>query len=96
MDPYDAMEERARLADRADAERRARRADWIRRARRSGAWTEIEQLRDLVRRLAAAYRVSDPCNLDLLCEALAAVEAMPPPPWEAPAEKSTRTPSAMI
>ena len=81
-DPYDVMEEHARLADRADAERRARRAAWIKRARRAGRWGEVDQLRDLVRRLTAAYEVAGADNLDLLREALAAVEAMPPPPWE--------------
>ena len=86
MDPYDAMEEHARLADQADAERRAKRAAWIKRARR-GRWGEVEQLRDLVRRLTAAYAHeygSGSCNHALLCEALAAVEAMPPPPWDNP------------
>lgn len=81
-DPWDIMEERVRLADRADAERRARRAAWIKRARRAGRWGEVDQLRDLVRRLTAAYEVAGADNLDLLREALAAVEAMPPPPWE--------------
>ena len=81
-DPWDIMEEHARLADRADAERSARRAAWIKRARRAGRWGEVEQLRDLVRRLTAAYEVAGPCNMDLLREAIAAVDAMPPPPWE--------------
>ena len=87
MYPYDAMEEHARLADQADAERRAKRAAWIKRARRAGRWGEVEQLRDLVRRLTDAYAQeygSGSCNLDLLREALAAVEAMPPPPWDNP------------
>ena len=87
MDPYDAMEEHARLADQADAERRAKRAAWIKRARRARRWGEVEQLRDLVRRLTDAYAQeygSGSCNHALLREALAAVEAMPPPPWDNP------------
>lgn len=82
-DPWDVLEEHARLADRADAERRARRAAWIKRARRAGRWGEVEQLRDLVRRLTASYQAGAD-NMDLLREALATVEAMPPPPWDVP------------
>lgn len=50
-------------------------------------WGEVEQLRDLVRRLTDAYAQeygSGGCNHALLREALAAVEAMPPPPWDNP------------
>lgn len=86
-DPWDIMEEHERLAAEEDARRRNRRDDWIRRAKSAGQWGEVEQLRDLVRRLTDAYAQeygSGSCNHALLREALAAVEAMPPPPWDGP------------
>jgi len=81
-DPYDQLAESERRAGEADARRSARRAAWIRRAEADGRWGEVERLRDLVRRLAGAYQATGAPNSDLLREALDAVRAMPPPPWE--------------
>ena len=84
-DPYEEAAEHLSRAGEAAARRRARRAAWIKRAEAEGRWGELEQLRDLVRRLTEAYRNeggSGSCDHALLREALQAVEAMPPPPWE--------------
>lgn len=81
-DPYDQLAESERRAGEADARRSARRAAWIRRAKADGRWGEVERLRDLVRRLAGAYQATGACHTELLREALDAVRAMPPPPWD--------------
>ena len=84
-DAYDKMEEGWIMTGMRDRERRSRREACILVLQDAGEWSEVEQLRDLVRRLTEAYSNeygSGSCNHDLLREALAVVDAMPHPPWE--------------
>lgn len=81
-DDYDKMCDDWIIAAMREQERNARREACILVLQDAGEWSEIDMLRDLVRRLTSAYRNSYCQDMALLREALAAVDAMPPPPWE--------------
>ena len=76
-DPYDEVERNMLLGAQAERQREEARAARIAGLRAAGQWDESDELRELLRRLASAYRECYDYNPRLYAEVRAALDAKP-------------------